>query len=246
MQRAQAMVHPKTLVVTPTYNEADNLDAFVDAVLDRMPDAQILVVDDNSPDGTGDVADRIAAREPRVRVHHRPAKSGLGSAYLESWRWGLERDFAVFVEMDADLSHDPAYLPALLAAIESGADMAVGSRNIPGGGVSGWGPGRKLLSKGGSLYSRMLLGVAVRDLTTGFKAIRREVLEAIDLDRIRSEGYSFQIEVSFRALVKGFRLVEVPIVFVDRRAGQSKMSLRIFLEAVVMVPWLRWRSRRWK
>jgi dolichol-phosphate mannosyltransferase len=229
----------RVLVITPTYNERENLQPFIGSVFEVLPDAHVLVVDDNSPDGTGALADEMARRDPRVRVMHRPGKLGLGSAYLAAFRQGIADGYDVFLEMDTDLSHDPRYLPELLEALEDGAGIAIGSRNIPGGGVEGWGLGRHVLSKGGSLYSRMVLGVSVRDLTSGYKAFRREVLEAIDLDRVRSNGYSFQIELTYRALLKGFRVAEVPIVFVDRRAGQSKMSRRIFAEAVVMVPKLR-------
>lgn len=225
----------RVLVVTPTYNEADNLETFVRAVHEVVPDAHVLVVDDGSPDGTGRIADRLAGTDPRVRVLHRSAKLGIGSAYLEGFRVGLREGYEVLVQMDTDLSHDPRHLPAMLEAIEQGADVVLGSRNIEGGGVRGWGVGRHVLSKGGSLYSRTILGLPIRDLTSGYKAFRRSVLEAIDLGAVRSEGYSFQIEMTWRALRAGARVVEVPIVFVDRRAGKSKMSRQIFLEAVMMV-----------
>lgn len=228
----------KVLVVTPTYDERDNLEPFLKGLFEHAPEVNVLIVDDASPDGTGELADAIAARDPRVRVVHRPGKMGIGSAYLQAFQWGLDEGYEVLVEMDTDLSHDPRHLPAMLAALRN-ADVVIGSRNVPGGGVEGWGPGRHLLSKGGSLYSRTLLGLRVRDLTSGFKAFRREVLQAIDLDQVQSEGYSFQIELTYRAVQKGFRVAEVPIVFVDRRAGQSKMSRRIFVEAVLMVPKLR-------
>jgi len=235
---------PRVLVVTPTYNERDNLETFVRSVHDVLPEAHVLVVDDASPDGTGDIADGLSAGDPRVRVLHRPGKLGIGSAYLDGFRLGLGEGYDVICEMDTDLSHDPKYLPAFLRAIEDGADLVIGSRNITGGSVAGWGPGRHFISKGGSLYARTILGLGVRDLTSGFKAFRREVLEAIDLDRVRSEGYSFQIELTYRALLRGFRVTEVPIVFVDRRAGKSKMSRRIFLEAVRMVWKLRFDALR--
>jgi dolichol-phosphate mannosyltransferase len=227
------------LVITPTYNEHDNLPRFVRALLDVAPEANVLVVDDASPDGTGAVADAMAAADPRVSVLHRPGKLGLGTAYIEGFRRALERGYDVVVEMDADMSHDPRYLPSMLRAIEQGADVVLGSRNMPGGGVQGWGLGRHLLSKGGSLYARTILGVPIRDLTTGYKAFKRSALVAIDIESLRSNGYSFQIETTYRALQRGLRVVEVPIVFVDRRAGQSKMSRRIFAEAVVEV----WRLR---
>jgi dolichol-phosphate mannosyltransferase len=229
----------KVLVVTPTYDERDNLEAFLEGLFSVLPEAHALVVDDASPDGTGELADAIAERDRRVHVLHRPGKMGIGSAYLDAFRWALARDYEVITEMDTDRSHDPKHLPAMLSAVAQGADLVIGSRNVPGGGVEGWGPGRHVLSKGGSLYSRAILGLRVHDLTSGFKMFRREVLGALDLDAVQSEGYSFQIELTYRAVRRGFRVAEVPIVFVDRRAGQSKMSRRIFVEAVLMVPRLR-------
>jgi dolichol-phosphate mannosyltransferase len=225
----------RLLVVTPTYNEADNLEAFVRAVHAAMPGAHVLVVDDGSPDGTGRIADQLAGSDARVRVLHRGAKLGIGSAYLDGFRLGLKEGYELFAQMDTDLSHDPAYLPAMVAAVDEGADVVLGSRNIRGGGVRGWGVGRHVMSKGGSLYSRSILGLPHRDLTSGYKVFRRAVLEEIDLGAVRSEGYSFQIEMTWRAVQAGFRVVEVPILFVDRRAGRSKMSRKIFLEAVGMV-----------
>jgi dolichol-phosphate mannosyltransferase len=230
---------PRILIITPTYNERDNLAELVSSVLATVPGANLLVVDDASPDGTGALGDELAARDARVRVLHRPGKLGLGTAYLEGFRLALAEGYDVACEMDADLSHDPRHLPALLEAIAQGADVALGSRSVPGGGVEGWGLGRHALSKGGSLYARTILGVGIRDLTTGYKAFTRAALEAIDLGSVRSNGYSFQIETTYRALRKGLRVVEVPIVFVDRRAGRSKMSRRIFAEAIVEV----WRLR---
>ncbi|WP_437503587.1 polyprenol monophosphomannose synthase [Sorangium sp. So ce1099] len=226
---------PRTLVITPTYNERDNLAEFVSSVLAAVPDAHVLVVDDASPDGTGALGDELAARDGRVRVLHRPAKLGLGTAYLEGFQRALDGGYDVAFEMDADLSHDPGYLPAFLDAVARGADVVLGSRNMPGGGVEGWGLGRHVLSKGGSLYARTILGVGVRDLTTGYKAFTRRALLSLDLGSVRSNGYAFQIETTYRALRKGLRVVEVPIVFVDRRAGHSKMSRRIFAEAIVEV-----------
>ena len=234
------------LIATPTYNERENLEELLGGVFSELPEAHVLVVDDASPDGTGILAETLANEDPRVHVLRRPGKLGLGSAYLDAFRWALERDYEHIFEMDTDLSHDPAYLPALLAAFDAGADVVLGSRNIGGGRVEGWGPGRHLLSKGGSLYSRWILGLDVADLTTGYKGFRREVLESIDLDAVHSEGYAFQIELTYRAILRGYRVAEVPIVFVDRRAGQSKMSRRIFAEAVVMVPRLRWLALRGK
>lgn len=232
-------MNARVLIVTPTFNERDNLPAFVDAVFGVLPSADVLVVDDASPDGTGDLADELAARDPRVHVLHRPGKLGLGTAYVEGFHFAIERGYDVAFEMDADLSHEPRYLPDFLRAIDEGADVVLGSRNMPGGGVLGWGLGRHVLSKGGSLYARSILGVGVRDLTTGFKAYTRRALCAIELGDVRSNGYAFQIETTYRALRKGLRVTEVPIVFVDRRAGQSKMSRRIFAEAIVEV----WRLR---
>ena len=232
----------RTLIVTPTYNERDNLEALVAGVFEVLPEADILVVDDASPDGTGELADEMAARESRVEVMHRTGKLGLGTAYLAGFAWGLERGYEYIFEMDADLSHDPRHLPSFLEALEGGADLVIGSRNIPGADVEGWGPLRHFLSKGGSLYSRTILGLEIRDLTSGYKAFRRTALESINLDEVHSEGYSFQIELTYRAVLQGFGVTEVPIVFVDRRAGQSKMSRDIFLEAVLMVLRLRWNA----
>lgn len=228
---------PRTLVITPTYDERENLPVLVERLHAAVPDADLLVVDDASPDGTGALADELHARHgDRVRVLHRDGKRGLGSAYVEGFRRALDDGYEVVVQMDADLSHDPRSVPALLARLEAGADLVVGSRWVPGGGIEGWGLGRLVLSRGGSLYSRWILGTAVRDMTSGFKAIRRPVLEALELGTIRSEGYSFQIEVNYRALRAGFRVVEAPILFVDRRAGHSKLSRAIFAEAIGM-PW---------
>jgi dolichol-phosphate mannosyltransferase len=229
----------RPLIVVPTYNEVDNLAPFARAVLHAAPGATLLVVDDASPDGTGRLADKLAAIDPRLRVLHRPGKLGLGTAYVDGFRWGLERGYGLFFEMDADFSHDPAHLPRFFEAFARGADVVVGSRNVPGGGVRGWGPGRHLLSKGGSLYARAVLGAPVRDLTTGYKAYAREALEAIGLDSLRSNGFAFQIETTYRALRRGLRVVEVPITFVDRRVGRSKMNRAIVLEALAGV----WRMR---
>lgn len=233
---------PGTLIVVPTFNEAENLESLVVAVLSTLPSAELLVVDDASADGTGAVAASLADADARVHVLHRPAKLGLGTAYVDGFRWGLERGYARFFEMDADFSHEPSYLPAFVAALEAGADLVVGSRNMPGGRVEGWGPLRHFLSKGGSLYSRLLLGTSVRDMTTGFKAYSRAALERIDIGSIRSNGYAFQIETTYRAIRRGLRVVELPIVFVDRRAGRSKMSRRDVFEAVVAVLDLRRRQ----
>jgi dolichol-phosphate mannosyltransferase len=233
----------QTLIVTPTYNEKENLPRFVDAVRREFPTADLMIVDDNSPDGTGRIADSIAERDGNVRVMHRPGKLGLGTAYTEAFRWGLANGYERFFEMDADLSHDPKYLPDFVRVLNDGADIVIGSRNIPGGGVDGWGPGRHLISKGGSLYARSILGLQIRDLTSGYKAFTRRALEAINLETIRSNGYSFQIEMTYRAARKGLKVVETPIVFVDRTLGRSKMSRKIFIEAMGVVWKLRAEAR---
>jgi dolichol-phosphate mannosyltransferase len=230
------------LIVTPTYNEIENLADFVRTTLAAVPEANLLIVDDASPDGTGELADQMAARDPRIHVMHRTAKRGLGTAYVEGFAWGLQRSYELFFEMDADLSHNPAHLAAFFAAFSRGADVVVGSRNIPGGRVEGWGLGRHVLSKGGSLYSRLILGVDVSDLTTGYKAYTRRALNALRLSEVRSNGYSFQVETTYRAILAGLDVREVPIVFVDRRVGHSKMNRLIFAEAVLMVLKLRWRG----
>lgn len=234
----------RLLVITPTYNERENLERLVERLLEILPAAHILVVDDDSPDGTGALADVLAARDDRIEVLHRPSKLGLASAYIEGFRLGLEAGFDVIVQMDADLSHDPKYLPDLLAALENGADLAIGSRRVPGGGIKGWPARRRLLSRGANLYARTILAAPVRDLTSGFRAMRRTLIENVDLDTVRSEGYSFLIEMGYRAVLGGARVVEVPIVFRDRRQGSSKLGLAICLEAVVMVPLLRFRGSR--
>ena len=225
----------KALVIIPTYNEADNIGPITSAVLAAEPRVDVLVVDDNSPDGTGRIADGLAAKEPRIRVLHREKKEGLGRAYLHAFRWGLEQGYDYLIEMDADFSHDPRYLKTLLDTAEAGADVVLGSRYVAGGGTVNWGPARKVISRGGSLYARSVLGVSVRDLTGGFKCFRRRVLEAFDLSAVKSTGYAFQIELTYRALKAGFRVEEVPIIFEDRRVGQSKMSRKIFVEALTMV-----------
>jgi dolichol-phosphate mannosyltransferase len=221
------MHKPRTLIVTPTYNEKDNLRRFVDAVRGALPEADLLVVDDNSPDGTGELANALAAADPNVRVMHRAGKEGLGTAYIQAFLRGLSEGYDRFFEMDADLSHDVRYLPDFVRALDDGYDVVIGSRNIPGGGVEGWGLGRHFISKGGSLYSRTILGMGVRDLTSGYKAFSRRALEAIALADVHSNGYSFQIELTYRAVRRGMRVKEVPIVFVDRTAGNSKMSRKI-------------------
>ncbi len=231
----------RVLIITPTYNEQDNLPMFVESLHQVMPHAEVLIVDDASPDGTGALAERMAAKDARMHVLHRAGKLGIGSAYVEGFRWALVRDYDIVCQMDTDLSHDPKHLPAFVLAIEQGADIVLGSRNIHGGRVEGWGLGRHLLSKGGSLYSRVILGLPIRDLTSGYKAFHKRALQKLPLDTVHSEGYAFQIEMTYRAIQQGLRVVESPIVFVDRRAGQSKMSGKIFWEAIFVVWRLRWR-----
>jgi dolichol-phosphate mannosyltransferase len=225
----------RVLVIVPTYNERDNLPQIVAAVHQHLPIADILVVDDASPDGTGELADELARADTKVTVLHRAGKLGLGTAYIAGFRHALANGYEFVFEMDCDFSHDPKYLPALLEQAQNGADLVLGSRYVDGGGTVNWGPLRKLISRGGSFYARSILGVPVRDLTGGFKCFRRRVLESIDLDGVSAQGYGFQIEMTYRALKQNFRVVEVPIVFVDRRVGQSKMSKRIFIEALTLV-----------
>ncbi|HKV72372.1 MAG TPA: polyprenol monophosphomannose synthase [Gemmatimonadales bacterium] len=234
----------KALVVIPTYNESMNLPTIVPEVLKQDPRIEVLVVDDNSPDGTGRMADEMAAADPRVHVLHRPGKQGLGTAYLAGFTWALERSYEFIFEMDADFSHDPGHLKEFLKAVE-GADLVLGSRYL-GGKVTvvNWPMGRLLLSYFANVYARQITGLAIWDLTGGFKCFRRRVLEAIDLSAVRSNGYAFQIEMTFRAWRKKFRMKEIPITFVDRTEGQSKMNKAIVREAVWVVPRLRWMAIR--
>ncbi|MCC6807881.1 MAG: polyprenol monophosphomannose synthase [Deltaproteobacteria bacterium] len=225
------------MVLIPTYNEADNVQPIVRAVLAAAP-VDVMVLDDNSPDGTGVLAEALATNDPRVRVLHRPKKEGLGRAYLEGMAQALAAGYTRICEMDADFSHPPSVLPKLLAASER-VDLVLGSRNVPGGGTKNWPLHRRLISRGGSLYARTILGVPVRDLTGGFKVFHRRVLEAIDLPSVRSNGYAFQIEMTYRTVRRGFSIEEVPFVFVERESGVSKMSRGIVLEAVLMCPKLR-------
>jgi dolichol-phosphate mannosyltransferase len=231
------------LVCVPTYNERENLPLLVEELLETAP-VDILVVDDNSPDGTGHVAELLARKHPsRVSVLHRAGKLGLGAAYCAAFRVGLERGYRLLLEMDADFSHQPRYVPALLAAAETH-DLVLGSRYVDGGGIVNWGLGRQLLSRGGSLYARSVLDLPVRDLTSGFKCFRREVLEAIDLSTVTTAGYAFQIELTQRAMQLGFRVQEIPIVFYERVEGRSKMSGGIIAEAITAVWKMRFRSPR--
>jgi dolichol-phosphate mannosyltransferase len=233
-------------LILPTYNEAENVEAVLRAALQHLAGADIshtiLVVDDSSPDGTGQIADRLAEEIAEVRVLHRPHKQGLGRAYLDGFGIALADGAELVMEMDADFSHDPADLPRLITAAGA-ADLVLGSRYVPGGGVANWGLIRRALSWGGCAYARVLLGVPVRDLTGGFKCFHRHVLETLDLDQVHADGYGFQIEMTYRAIRAGFTVAEVPILFRERRVGQSKMTARIALEAVWKVPALRLRRR---
>jgi dolichol-phosphate mannosyltransferase len=230
---------PRATVCLPTYNERENLEPMVAALLERLgPDDRVLVIDDGSPDGTGEIADRLAEEEPRVSVLHRAAKEGLGPAYIAGFRRALDDGAELVLEMDCDFSHDPDDVPRLIEAA-GGADLVLGSRYVPGGRVEDWGALRRFVSRAGSLYAQALLAAPVSDLTGGFKCYRRAVLERIDLDAVSARGYAFQIETTYRALRAGFRVVEVPITFVDRRVGTSKMSPAIATEAIWRVPFLR-------
>ena len=227
----------RILVIVPTYNERDNIESIVARVLQSVPEANLLVADDSSPDGTGKIADELAIADPRVHVLHRPEKAGLGAAYIAGFRWGLERGYDVLVEMDADGSHAPEQLPRLLAALRD-ADVVLGSRWVAGGTVVNWPKSRELISRSGNLYTRVALGMRLRDATGGYRAYRRGVLESIDLDSVASQGYCFQVDLAWRAARAGFRVVEVPITFADRERGESKMSGSIVREAL-------WRVTQW-
>ncbi|MBB1255988.1 polyprenol monophosphomannose synthase [Streptomyces alkaliterrae] len=225
------------LVIIPTYNEADNVEPIVSRVRAAVPEAHILIADDNSPDGTGKIADELAAADEHVHVLHRKGKEGLGAAYLAGFRWGTDHGYDVLVEMDADGSHQPEQLPRLLTAL-TGADLVLGSRWVPGGRVENWPAYRKLLSQGGSTYSRLLLGIPLRDVTGGYRAFRAATLKGLDLDQVASQGYCFQVDLAYRAVQAGFHVVEVPITFVERERGDSKMSRDIVVEAL-------WRVTAW-
>jgi dolichol-phosphate mannosyltransferase len=234
---------PDVWVILPTYDEAENLERIVGSVLEHLPPSRrVLIVDDNSPDGTGEIADRLAQEDESVGVLHRERKEGLGPAYLAGFRVALDGGAEQIIEMDADFSHDPSYLPQLIEATER-ADLAIGSRYVPGGGITDWGPMRRFISRGGSAYARAALGLPIKDLTGGFKCFRRIVLETINLETIEARGYAFQVETTYRAIRSGFRVVEVPIVFKDRLDGTSKMSRSIVAEAMWRVPVMRF--RRW-
>jgi dolichol-phosphate mannosyltransferase len=233
----------RAVVCIPTYNERENLEPMLRRLGELLgPDDRVLVVDDGSPDGTGELADRLAAELPFVDVLHRERKEGIGRAYLAAFPRALATGASFVLEMDCDFSHDPAVVPRLIQTCEGKADLALGSRYVPGGGTVNWSALRRFVSRGGSLYARLFLGVPVHDLTGGFKCFRREVLEALDLDGVTTNGYAFQIELTYRALRKGFRVVEVPITFADREVGGSKMSRAIVLEAMWKVPLLRLRA----
>lgn len=227
------------LIIVPTYNERENIESLLSLVFENLAETEVLVVDDGSPDGTGDLVESIAKRDTRVHLLRRPGKLGLGTAYLAGFKYALERDYKFIFEMDADFSHNPKYLPQMVAQAQAGADLVLGSRYMAGGGTENWGVARRFISKGGNIYARAILGVGIHDLTSGFKCFRRELLQSMDLDSVRSEGYCFQIEMTYRALTRGFRVEEIPITFVDRHAGSSKMSKKIVAEAMLMV----WRLR---
>jgi dolichol-phosphate mannosyltransferase len=232
----------KALIVIPTYNEIENLEPITRAVLSRTPPSvHILVVDDGSPDGTGKRADELSAQEPRIHVLHRTKKEGLGPAYIAGFRWGFAQNFDRLVEMDADFSHNPEFLPTMLSLLNEN-DFVIGSRYVAGGGTVNWGLMRKIISRGGSFYARAVLGAPIRDFTGGFNGWNRRVLESIDLATLEAGGYSFQIELKYRAFKKGFRAKEFPIIFEDRRVGKSKMSSKIVFEALALVPKLRFKT----
>jgi len=228
------------LICIPTYNEKENVEAISKAVLESVPGANVVIVDDNSPDGTGDIADRMASEDQRVKVIHRKSKQGVGQAYIQAFKWALKEGYSWVVTCDADFSHKPQYLPDLLEAMDN-CDLAIGSRRVSGGGTENWGPHRRFISWGGSLYARTILGVGVvKDLTGGFNMYSRKLLSEIGLDDIVNIGFGFQIEMKYRAIKKGFRISEVPILFPDRTSGTSKMSTGIFVEAMLSV----WKIRK--
>src|ERR1051326_1637426 len=224
----------KTIIIIPTYNELENLRPLLEAVFSNAPHTDILIIDDNSPDGTGALADTIAAHNPQVHVMHRAGKLGLGTAYIAGFKYAVEHQYDAAFEMDADFSHDPRYLPDFLKAIES-ADLVIGSRYVKGGGTPNWSLLRRFISGGGNIFARVMLGIPVHDCTPGYRCYRRTVLESIGLDTIESQGYAFQVELAYRVYKRGFKIVETPIIFLDRRVGKSKMSRAIFLEGFTWV-----------
>lgn len=238
MAQPQAVLDPAlkdvVLICMPTYNEKDNIRRITAAIFEVVPDVNILIIDDGSPDGTGDIADELAAADPRMQVLHRTEKAGLGPAYIAGFRWAIERGYGYIFEMDADFSHQPKYLPSMIDALKTN-DVAIGSRYIKGGGTENWGVVRKLISRGGGIYARTILGVKIQDLTAGFIGWRTNVLEAIDLDTVEASGYVFQIEMKYRAHQRGFKIIELPITFPDRTVGESKMSTGIAMEAITRV-----------
>src|SRR3989441_2514378 len=233
----------KTLIIIPTYNELDNLRTLLQEIFSCVPNIDILIVDDNSPDGTGQLADEISGENPHVHVLHRAGKLGLGTAYIAGFKYAVAQNYDAAFEMDADFSHDPHYLPDFLKAIEN-ADLVIGSRYIPGGNTPDWSPVRRFISGGGNIFARFMLGIPVHDCTAGYRCYRREVLENIDLDTIQSQGYAFQIELAYRVMKHGFKIVETPIVFKDRRVGKSKMSRKIVIEGFTYVLKARFRRQR--
>jgi len=240
----------RTLIVVPTYNEIENIESLLKAVRKTIAsvdsaNVDLLVVDDGSPDGTGKKVDELAKTDSHLHVLHRKGKLGLGTAYVEGFGWGMEKGYDAFIEMDADFSHDPKYLPTLLELLQK-SDVVIGSRYVPGGGTVNWGFGRRMLSRGGSLYSRTILGAPIRDFTGGFNGWRRRVLEAVHLESLKSDGYSFQIELKYRAFLKGFSLIEFPIVFADRKVGKSRMNRRIVFEALGRIWAFRAHAARFK
>ncbi|QBD78631.1 polyprenol monophosphomannose synthase [Ktedonosporobacter rubrisoli] len=224
----------KTLIIIPTYNEAENLSPLIEATFSYAPETDILVIDDNSPDGTGKLADQMHNENPQIHVLHRSGKLGLGTAYIAGFKYAIEHGYDAAFEMDADFSHDPRYLPDFLKAIQQ-ADLVIGSRYIPGGATPNWSIARRFISGCGNIFARFTLNIPIKDCTSGFRCYRREVLESIDLDTIQSQGYAFQVELVYRVLKQGFKIVETPIIFMDRRVGKSKMSRKIFFEAFVYV-----------
>jgi dolichol-phosphate mannosyltransferase len=233
----------KALIIIPTYNERENITAIVEEILSRVPQADILIIDDHSPDGTGEIADGLHERFPTVFALHRPGKLGLGTAYVTGFKYALERGYDLAFEMDADFSHDPRYLPDFFEKIAE-ADLVIGSRYIAGGDTPNWSLLRRFISGGGNIFARVMLGLPIKDATAGYRCYRREVLSALDLDSITSQGYAFQVEMAYRTLQRGFRVREIPIIFVDRRVGQSKMSRKIFLEGFLFVMRTRFGKRQ--
>ncbi|MBY0471418.1 polyprenol monophosphomannose synthase [bacterium] len=232
----------KALIIVPTYNEIENIKSLVESVMAVTPTSvDLLICDDNSPDGTGPLADTLAKQNPRIHVLHREKKMGLGTAYVAGFKWGLAKDYQVLIEMDADFSHDPKYLPQMLQHLNQH-DVVIGSRYVAGGGTKNWGLGRKILSRGGSIYSRLILGAPIRDFTGGFNGWARKVLETVEIETLKSDGYSFQIELKYRAFLRKFDIFEFPIIFEDRKVGKSKMSRRIVIEALGRVWTFRWNN----